>query len=75
MLKSLTQQAIPLAVYDDIGIVHSGDIPLKQNAAYACTCIYTLHSQNEFTLHVVNTNEVLHAYDGCQLESVKQLIV
>ena len=32
--KSLTQQAIPPAVYDDIGIVHSGDIPLKQNAAY-----------------------------------------
>ena len=25
---------MPPAVYDDIGIVHSGNIPLKQNAAY-----------------------------------------
>ena len=32
--KSPTQQAIPPAVYDDVGMVHSGDIPLKQNAAY-----------------------------------------
>ena len=39
--KSLNQQAIPPTVYDDIGVVHSSNIPLKQNAAYSPSGVLT----------------------------------